>query len=348
MSITVKELAEACEAQISGGDPSTLIDSAADIISARHGEVTQLTHHRYLAHLEQTTASACLVSPEFADRPKPDQLALLICADPEIAFIKALSLLHPTENYPNSISPEAKLDSSVSLGESVFIAPFVMVGAHTAIGDNSAILAGAYIGRNVVIGKNCRIHPNTVVYDDTKIGDNVTIHAGAVIGADGFGYKFRNYRHIKVPQIGNVVIGDHVEIGANTCIDRGALGSTVIGSGSKIDNLVQIGHNNKIGQHVIMCGQVGVSGSCQIDDYVILAGSVGVADHVTIGQGAVVMARSGVAGNVAAGENVFGSPAKNKRLAYKEQASISKLPDMLKKVKQLEDKIKQLENLLSP
>jgi UDP-3-O-[3-hydroxymyristoyl] glucosamine N-acyltransferase len=175
------------------------------------------------------------------------------------------------------------------------------------------------------------------------IGNNVVIHSGAVIGADGFGYKFRDHQHVKVPQVGNVVIADNVEIGANTCIDRGALGSTTLGMGSKIDNLVQIGHNNKIGRHVIMCGQVGVSGSCNIDDYAILAGSAGIADHVNIGQGAVVMARAGVAGDVPAQSQVFGSPAKDKRVAYKEQIALSKLPELLKKVNLLEERLKQLE-----
>ena len=149
--------------------------------------------------------------------------------------------------------------------------------------------------------------------------------------------------HVKVPQVGNVVIDDNVEVGANTCIDRGALGSTTIGAGSKIDNLVQIGHNNKVGKNVIMCGLTGVSGSCNIEDYAILAGSSGVADHVTIGTGAVVMARSGVAGDVKAGAQVFGSPAKDKKTAYKEQIALSKLPELLKKVKLLEEKIQALE-----
>lgn len=206
------------------------------------------------------------------------------------------------------------------------------------VADGSCLLANAYVGNNVKIGKNCRIYPYAVIYDDVVLGDNVIIHSGAIIGADGFGYKFRNGQHIKVPQVGNVVIADNVEIGANTCVDRGALGSTVIGEGSKIDNLVPIGHNNKIGKGVIMCGHTGVSGSCTIEDYAILAGSAGVADHVTIGRGAVVMARAGVANDIPAGLQVFGSPAKEKKTAYKEQVALSKLPELLKKVKALKRK----------
>jgi UDP-3-O-[3-hydroxymyristoyl] glucosamine N-acyltransferase len=343
MPITLKELADFCNAQIDGGNPSTLIDSAADISSAQLGQVTQLTSSKYSRYVKQSKASACFIATDFVIDDCPETLALLRCADPEMAFITAVGLLHPTKNYEARISPQAVLEDNVLLADSVYIGAFAVIGDSVSIDENSVILAGAYIGNNVKIGKNCRIYPYAVIYDDTVIGDNVIIHSGAIIGADGFGYKFRNHAHVKVPQVGNVVIADNVEIGANTCIDRGALGSTSIGEGSKIDNLVQVGHNNKVGKHVIMCGLTGVSGSCTIGDYAILAGSSGIADHVTIGQAAVIMARSGVAGDVAAGTQMFGSPAKDKRTAYKEQIAISKLPDLLKTVKLLEEKIHALE-----
>jgi UDP-3-O-[3-hydroxymyristoyl] glucosamine N-acyltransferase len=343
MPITLKELADFCDAQIEGGNPSTVIDSAADITSAQAGQVTQLTNNRYNRYITESKASACFIANDVTIDSVPDTVALLRCADPEMAFITAVNLLHPARVYEAHCSSQAVLEGCVSLSDNVYVGAFAVIGDNVTIGENSVILAGAYIGNNVKIGKHCRIHPYAVIYDDVVIGDNVIIHSGAVIGADGFGYKFRNHTHIKVPQVGNVVIADNVEIGANTCIDRGALGSTTIGAGSKIDNLVQIGHNNKVGKNVIMCGLTGVSGSCTIEDYAILAGSSGIADHVTIGQGAVVMARSGVAGDVTAGTQVFGSPAKEKRIAYKEQVAISKLPELLKKVKLLEEKIHALE-----
>jgi UDP-3-O-[3-hydroxymyristoyl] glucosamine N-acyltransferase len=343
MPITLKELATLCNARIEGGDPSAQIDSAADITSAQQGQVTQLTNAKYVRYIKDSTATACFIAEGFPVENIPEHIALLICADPEMSFIKAVGQLHPAKHYKSQIASDSYIDESASLGCGLYIGPYAVIGEHTVIGDNTAILAGAYIGDNVTIGKNCRIHPYAVIYDEVILGDNVIIHSGAIIGADGFGYKFRNNAHIKVPQVGNVVIEDKVEIGANTCIDRGALGSTVIGMGSKIDNLVQIGHNNKVGKHVIMCGLTGVSGSCTIEDYVILAGSSGVADHVTIGQGAVVLARSGVAGDVLPGSQVFGSPAKDKRTAYKEQIAISKLPDLMKKVKALEEEIRQLQ-----
>lgn len=345
MPITLKELADFSNAQMEGDNAETPITAAADITSAQQGQVTQLTNVRYLAHLKHSKASACFIAHDFqlTAEDKPEGLVLLRCQDPEMAFIHAVSLLHPNKHYEASISPQAVLGQNVSLADNVYIAPFAVIGDNVSIGEGSVILAGAYIGNNVTTGKNCRIYPYSVIYDNSILGNNVIIHSGAIIGADGFGYKFRNYRHVKVPQVGNVVIGDDVEVGANTCIDRGALGSTSIGTGSKIDNLVQVGHNNKIGQHVILCGLTGVSGSCTIEDYAILAGAAGIADHLTIGQGAVVMARAGVANDVPAKTQVFGSPAKEKRIAYKEEIALSKLPELLKQVKLLEEKVKQLE-----
>lgn len=347
MPITLKELAEYCEAQIVGDDVSTLIYSAADIKSAKVGQVTQLTNSRYAKHIEKSMASACFIAEGYCIDSIPNGMALLVCVDPEISFIKALELLHPASIYTPKIAPQALLDDNVKIGNKVYIGPYAVIGKNVVIDDCTTILAGAYVGHNVKIGKNCLIYPYAVIYDDVVMGDNVIIHSGAIIGADGFGYKFRNNIHVKVPQVGNVVLGDNVEIGANTCIDRGALGSTQIGDGTKIDNLVQVGHNNIVGKNVIMCGLTGVSGSCNIEDFAILAGSSGVADHVTIGQGAVVMARSGVATDVKAGSQVFGSPAKDKKTAYKEQIAISKLPELLKKIKILQEKIQAIENSVS-
>lgn len=343
MPITVKELADFCGAVIRGGDSSAIIHSAADITSAQPGQVTQLTNSKYIKFAEKSVATACFIAESFIVESMPQQIAMLVCSDPELSFIKAVELLHPARVYGSHIAKQAVLEESVSLGNDVYIGPYVVIGENTHVDDRSKILANAYLGNNVKIGKNCQIYPYAVIYDDVEIGNNVIIHSGAIIGADGFGYKFRNGQHVKVPQVGNVIIGDDVEIGANTCVDRGALGSTVIGAGSKIDNLVQIGHNNKVGKGVIMCGHTGVSGSCTIEDYAILAGSAGIADHVTIGRGAVVMARSGVANDVPAGAQVFGSPAKDKKTAYKEQIALSKLPDLVKKMKLLEEKISLLE-----
>ena len=344
MAMTLSDLANACGATIEGTVTNFEIYAANDIVNAKTGQVTQLTQARYRAHLQTTQASACFIGNDFEVENVPASLVLLRCADPEMAFVKAVTLLHPEAIYCAEISPQAVISENAKIAKNCHVGAFAVICDGVNIGENSEILAGVYLGKNVKIGQNCRIYPYAVIYDDCEIGDNVIIHSGAIIGADGFGYKFRNGKHVKVPQIGNVVIGDNVEIGANTCVDRGALGSTVIGSGSKIDNLVQIGHNNKIGQHVIVCGQTGISGSCTIENYAILAGSAGIADHVKIGQGAVVMARAGVANDVVAKTQVFGSPAKEKRIAYREQVAIAQLPDLVKTIKQLEERLAQLES----
>ncbi len=343
MTYKLQDLAQHCDAKIQGDNIPLNIKSAADIMTATEGEVTVLSSSKYAKYLKATKASACFISPQLASNDAPENLILLLCDDPEISFLNAVSALHPTPKLNRSISKQAAIAGSVSLGENINVGAFSTIDDHSIIGDHTEILASVNIGRNVSIGKNCQIFPNVVIYDNTVIGNNVTIHAGTIIAADGFGYKYRNNEHVKVPHVGNVVIADNVEIGANTCIDRGALGSTTIGAGSKIDNLVQLGHNNTVGRNVIICGQSGISGSCTIEDGAVLAGSSGIADHVTIGQQAVIMARSGVAGDIKPGSQMFGSPAKDKKVAWRELAALSKLPELFKKFKKVEQRLEKLE-----
>jgi UDP-3-O-[3-hydroxymyristoyl] glucosamine N-acyltransferase len=343
MTLTIETLSKLCQAKISHGDPHTEITSAADIMEAKAHQVTVLSNPKYIKYLKNSQAAACFVADNFSSSDIPNNLILLTCADPEISFLNAITALYPSQETTHHIAKQSVIADNVQLGHNIHIGAFTSIEAQSEIGDNSKIFAHVQIGIAVKIGKNCRIHPQVVIYDHTEIGDGVIVHSGTVIGADGFGYKYRDHQHIKVPHVGNVIIEDQVEIGANTCIDRGALGSTVIGTGSKIDNLVQLGHNNKIGRHVIICGQSGISGSCTIEDGAILAGSVGIADHVTIGEQAVVMARSGVSQDVKAKTQVFGFPAKERKTAWKELAALTKLPPILKKFKLLEARIKQLE-----
>ena len=343
MTHTLQKLAQLCDAEIQGDNTSLNIKAAADIESASQNEVTVLSSPKYAKFLKNTKASACFISDSIPSDDAPSSLILLFCADPEISFLKAVSALHPTPKFTHTISKQAAIADSVTLGNNIHIGAFSTIGELSSIGDETEILASVNIGRNVSIGKNSRIHPSVVIYDNTQIGDNVIIHSGVILGADGFGYKYRNNEHVKVPHVGNVVISDNVEIGANTCIDKGTLSSTVIGPGSKIDNLVQIGHNNKIGTNVIICGQTGLSGSCTLEDGVILAGGIGVADHVKIGQQAIVMARSGVASDIKAGAQAFGSPAKDRKVAWRELAALGKLPSLFKKFRDLEKRLAKIE-----
>lgn len=343
MTLTIETLSKLCHAQTRGGNLDTKITAAADIMEAKENQVTVLSSPKYSQYLKNSQASACFVSDKFSNQQVPEGLVLLICSDPEISFLKAVNALYPSKKIARNIALQSVIANNVQLGKNIHIGAFTSIDEDSQIGENSEILTHVHIGSNVKIGKNCRLYPQVVIYDNTQIGDHVIIHSGTVVGADGFGYKYRNNQHVKVPHVGNVVIENHVEIGANTCIDRGALGSTVIGVGSKIDNLVQLGHNNKIGCNVIICGQSGISGSCTIEDGAILAGSAGVADHVCIGQQAVVMARSGVSQNVKAKTQVFGFPAKDRKTAWKELAALTKLPGILKKFKALEARIENLE-----
>jgi UDP-3-O-[3-hydroxymyristoyl] glucosamine N-acyltransferase len=343
MTLTLQKLAELCDAKVQGNNGATKIAAAADIMTATESQVTVLSNSHYVKYLKDTKASACFISSQLATNDAPKNLTLLLCDDPEISFIKAVHALHPAPKLVHTLSKQAFFSDTVSLGKNIHLGAFTSIEEHSSIGDETEIFASVSIGRNVTIGKDCRIHPNVVIYDNTQIGDHVIIHSGVIIGADGFGYKYRNNEHVKVPHVGNVVIADNVEIGANACIDKAALGSTRIGAGSKIDNLVQMGHNNQIGKNVIICGQTGISGSCTIGDGAILAGNVGVADHVTIGRQAIVMARSGVARDVEPGNQVFGNPAKDKKVTWREMASLSKLPELFKKFKALDARVKNLE-----
>jgi len=344
MRLKLSTLAKQCDVSHIDGHNTVEITAAADIMTAEQNQITVLSNPKYARYLSDCSASACFIATDFKVQSKPESLTLLRCPDPEISFLKAVNLLHPAIKRPHTIAPQAVIADSARIGDSVHIAAFASLDEESCVGDETIIHHGAYIGRQVTIGQRCCIHPNVVIYDKTHIGDNVIIHAGSVIGADGFGYKYRDNQHIKVPHVGNVVIEDQVEIGANTCIDRGALGSTVIGAGSKIDNLVQLGHNNQVGRNVIICGQSGISGSCPIGDGAVLAGSSGIADHVTIGQQAVVMARAGVASDIKPATQVFGSPAKERKVAWKELAALAKLPELLRKIKRLEKRIRQLES----
>ena len=344
MSLTLVTLAELCQAQIQEGHFALEINAAADIMSAKKGDITVLSSTKYAKYLGATQASVCLIGEKTKIENAPEGLIFLVCSDPEISFLEVVKALNPAAEFLHTISKKTDIAENVILGQNVHVGVFSSIGENTRIGKNSIISANVTVGANVTIGENCLIYSQVVLYDKTQLGDNVIINSGSIMGADGFGYKLRNNEHIKVPHVGYLIIEDNVEIGANTCIDKGVLATTKIGAGSKIDNLVQLGHNNQVGRNVIICGQSGISGSCTIEDGAILAGGVGIADHVTIGQQAIVMGRSGVSHNVEAGTQVFGTPARERRVAWKERAALSKLPELFKKIKVLEQQLKDLEN----
>jgi UDP-3-O-[3-hydroxymyristoyl] glucosamine N-acyltransferase len=346
MHITVRELAVLCNAEILGGDADVAIHAAANIDEAGPHELSFIGHAKYLAKLTATAASAVIVPQGTARAAAPAAAALLVADDPEMAFIACLHRLYPQQPLRAAVSPRADIDASARIGAGSCIDAHASIGARSRIGTGCRLHAGCRIGEDVTVGDHCVLHPNTVLYDGVVLGDHVIVHAGTVIGSDGFGYKFRNGRHEKFPQVGTVVIGSHVEIGANTCIDRAALGATRVGEGTKIDNQVHIAHNVQVGAHVLMCGQVGIGGSTVIGDYVILASQCGVADHVKVGNQVVVYAQAGVTKEIAAGDQVMGYPATNRREALHEMAALSKLAGHQKALDELVRLLPQLKALL--
>lgn len=335
MAITIKQLADACGADILGGNIHLNITSAASLDEAGKNQLAFLGSLKNADKLKLTTANAVLVP-----RGTPENLAqagacLLVVADPEMAFVTCQKLLYPEKLRAGTLSAKADIAPSATVGAGTTVEAFVSIGAHAIVGRNCWLMAGCRIGDDVTLGDNCVIHPNTVLYDGVQLADNVIVHAGTVIGADGFGYKFRNGEHVKFPQVGSVSIESNVEIGANTCIDRAALGVTRVGEGTKIDNQVQIAHNVQIGARAVICGQVGIGGSTIIKDYVTLVSQCGVADHVTVGSQAVVMAQAGVTKDVADKEQVMGFPATNRKQALHEMAVLRRLVSHHKAIDEL-------------
>ncbi len=312
--MTVGEIEKLTGAQLRPGtDRSRRVNDVAPLDRAGPAELTFFENSKHAKAASATQADACVTTDELATHI-PDFVAVLCCANPYRAFVVVARALFPDATRPSSlfepegtatgahVHPTARLESGVAIDPGAVIGPRAEIGAGTVIG------AGATIGADVRIGRDCSIGPGTTI-GHALIGDRVIVHAGARIGQDGYGYLQGSKGHEKIPQIGRVIVQDDTEIGTNTTIDRGSFRDTVIGEGSKIDNLVQIGHNCMIGRHCILAGQVGISGSVTLGDYVMLGGKVGIADHVTIGEGAVLAAGSAVMSNIPAGAKWGGHPA---------------------------------------
>ena len=347
MEQTVATIAEHLHESLIG-DGTVLIRNVNNLDAVQEGEVTFAEDARHLAQAMGTHAAAIIVPLEVTELHGRPGIGV---KNPKLAFAMVLDLFHPAAAATGVIHPSAVLGEDVQLDGLVDIRANAVIGNHVRIGAGTTIEAGAYVGDDVSIGELCLMGPNTVIYHHTRIGHRVRIHGGSVIGGDGFGYVFHEGRHVKVPQVGDVRIEDDVEIGCNVCVDRATVGSTIIRRGTKIDNLVQIAHNNQIGQHVIITGQGGLSGSVTIGDYAVLGGRTGVTDHVTIGERAQVGICSVVTKSVAPGEAVWGYPARPVRDAKHQLASIARLPKILKALTNLlqrvgrsEARIEQLEH----
>lgn len=257
--------------------------------------------------------------------------------NPRLAFIRAVEALHPSHVAPAGIHPAAVVARDARLGPDVSVGPCAVIEAGASVGAGTRVGAGACVGERVTIGSHCVLYPRVTIYPGVQVGDRVVLHAGVVLGSDGFGYLFAEGRHRKFPQLGGLIIENDVEIGSNSTVDRGSLGTTRIGEGTKIDNLVQIGHNVRIGRHVILVAQTGISGSTEVGDYVVMGGQAGVGDHVRIGDGAVIGGQAGIlpGKNVRKGSVLWGTPARPLSEFKKTYAHLSRLPALVRKVRKL-------------
>ena len=326
------------------GDSGMPISGAAILRDAGEGDIT-LADRQHAGQLIDCRASAVLVPPDFA----PDGKPFVTVADVHASFAKIVEHFRPhVQHLRLGISAAAQVGKSARIGQNVVVHPGAFVGEDVSIGNGSVIHPGVRVLDGCRIGENTVLYPNVVLYENTIIGNRVVIHAGAVLGAYGFGYHTANGRHERAAQLGHVEIGDDVEIGANTTIDRGTYGATSIGCGTKIDNLVMIAHNCRIGRHNLICSQVGIAGSCTTGDYVVLAGQVGLRDHIQIGSGVMLGAQAGVMHDITKPGAWLGSPAKPEREQLVEFVAVSKLPAMRKEFQALRKQVAELAERLIP
>ena len=336
--------------QITGAEPNTrqeiTVRELCALEEAHEGGICYLTSLEKTDGLKELKAAALIVPEEAKTKELPFSGTLLYSKNPEWAFILLMKYADAQkQKHTSGIHPTAVISPSAKLGAEVSVGAYTVIEDGAVIGEGTVIFPQCYIGKNVTIGKHCYIYPQVVIREECVLKDYVILQAGAKIGSDGFGFTFHDGRHQKIPQIGNVVLGNDVEVQSNSCIDRAKISSTYIGDNTKIDNLVQVGHNVKVGMSSIMCAQVGVAGTTNIGNGVILAGQVGLAGHMTIGDRAQVGAQSGVMTSIPAGQVYFGYPAMPQREAFKQQAMLRKLPELYKEFRAAKKQADELKNL---
>jgi UDP-3-O-[3-hydroxymyristoyl] glucosamine N-acyltransferase len=339
MQKTLKEIAKLIDGEVIG-DGDILINGASGIREASEGEITFLANSKYSSLMDKTRAAAIITSADARDTTKP----MIITENPSLAFIKIISMFTPDDaGHPRGIDYTVVMGKNVSLGKDVTIGAYSVIGDNVTLGDDVIIYAGCYVGHHTKIGSQTLIYPHVSIRERISIGSRVIIHSGTVIGSDGFGFATIKGAHHKIPQVGTVQIDDDVEIGANVTIDRARFDKTVIGSGTKIDNLVQIAHNVIIGQNSLIVAQVGIAGSAIIGNNVTLGGQAGLVGHIMIGDNAIVTGQSGVAKSVPPDTMVSGYPARPFMTTQRVNASLQNLPKLFNQVKELKKKVQELE-----
>jgi UDP-3-O-[3-hydroxymyristoyl] glucosamine N-acyltransferase len=339
VQLTAGDIAQIVGGELSG-NPGQIVTGVAGVREAQPGDLTFIANPKYAGALRSTRAAVVIVGHDIVTK---SARTLVRVNDPMQAFTTVVQrFVPPPVTYETGVHPTAVVAPTARLGRDVSIQSHVVIEPGAVIGDRTVLGAGSYIGHQCRLGNDCLIYPHVTLREHTEIGDRVILHSGVVLGADGFGYETSQGRHRKIPQVGHVEIGDDVEIGANSTIDRGRFGKTVVGNGTKISNLVEISHNCRIGEHCLILAGVGIAGSVIVGDRVTLAGQVGVAGHLTIGDDAVIKAKSGISKNVPAGASVFGAPAvpdKEYMLAY---AHFLRLPKTVARLRELEQLMAKL------
>ena len=320
---TLQQLADRVGGCISG-DPQIEISGIQPFETAGPGHLTLAGEKKYRDRLEETGASAVIVSPDLVSSKK----ALLQVEKPKVAFAQLLALFHRKPFAAKGISRLASVGKRCRISENVTIHPFVFLGDEVVIKEGATVFPGVYVGNHCVIAEECVVHANVTLYDNVSLGSRVIIHSGTVIGADGFGYVFDGHSQVKIPQTGRVIIGDDVEIGANSCVDRATFGTTVLERGVKVDNHVHIGHNCRIGENTVIVAQVGLSGSVEVGKNCVLAGHAGAVEHVKIGDEVTVMMKSAVTKDIPSGSVISGQPAMDHRQWMKIEAVARRLPQI--------------------
>jgi len=342
---TVRELAQHVNGRVDG-DESVTILRVADLQSAARNEIAYVEDAKHFDAAAASQAS-CLLVPEGSELPhlgESPEPAVIAVPSPKLAFTRIAALLHPQKRREPEVHPTAVIATTADVALTAYVGPGAVIGDRTTVGVGTRIEAGVVIGDNVKVGVDCVLHPNVTLYDDVTLGDRVILHAGVCIGADGFGYVRDDMSYHKFPQIGTVVIEDDVELGAHTCVDRAALGRTRIGRGTKIDNLVQVGHNVDIGERVVIASQTGISGSVIIEDDCVIGGQVGFGDHIRVQSGAVIGSKAGILpGKIVRPGVWWGVPIMPLDEYKRRNAHLGRLPEMRDEIKDLRRRLEELE-----
>jgi UDP-3-O-[3-hydroxymyristoyl] glucosamine N-acyltransferase len=331
--LTAAAIADAVGGELRG-DPTATVTGVAPLDRATPSELSFLSGAKYAAMFSTSQAGVVLIVPELAEAPGPTG-ARIVVPKPHEALLSLLPRFHRAPVRVPGVHTTARIGRGAVLGEGVSVGPYAVIGDGVRIGDRVVLDAHSVVGEGVEIGDDCRLYPSVTLYGGTRLGRRVSVHAGARVGSDGFGYVFRDGRHDKIPHVGRCIIEDDVEIGANTTIDRGSIDDTVIGAGTKIDNLVHVAHNVRVGRLCLIMAQVGIAGSVRVEDGCIIAGQVGIAGHTTIGRGATLAAQAGAFGDIPPGETWSGYPARPHKEALRAQASLFKLPGLLRRIERL-------------